>query len=140
MIEAAVGLTLGAVCVAFARFIRGERWFYTLSLLTLPSFYAAFAICAGRGDVATLELAWGAPYLIAGVLLTLINLHISALLVGALWLTHGAYDLLHSLLVENPGVPSWYPVFCATVDFVVGSYLLATSRRAPTLSRRNVPT
>ncbi|MEO8576499.1 MAG: hypothetical protein ABI556_07365, partial [Gemmatimonadales bacterium] len=49
--------------------------------------------------------------------------------VGAFWILHGLYDLTHSHLITNAGVPGWYPVFCFSVDVVVGAYLLWLSRR-----------
>ena len=36
---------------------------------------------------------------------------------------HGAFDLLHHLFIENPGVPVWWPGFCAAVDLILGGWL-----------------
>jgi len=49
--------------------------------------------------------------------------------VGALWLLHGLFDLVHGRLITNTGVPGWYPIWCFMVDVVIGSYLLWLSRR-----------
>ena len=48
---------------------------------------------------------------------------------GAFWILHGLYDLTHNQFLTNAGVPAWYPVFCFSVDVVVGAYLLWLSRR-----------
>jgi hypothetical protein len=36
---------------------------------------------------------------------------------------HGVFDLLHHSLIENAGVPVWWPGFCATVDLILGAWL-----------------
>ena len=47
---------------------------------------------------------------------------------------HGAMDLVHHLLVSNPGVPSFWPGFCATFDIVAALYLVGV-----TMLRRAAP-
>lgn len=123
MIEALVGVLQGALLIGFARLIRGERWIYTLGLLALPTAYAIFAFSAGAGTAIFQEMAFGAPYLAAGLALSFVRMRSTTVLVGSLWLLHGAYDLVHGRLVANPGVPSWYPVYCCAVDVVVGVHL-----------------
>lgn len=66
MIEALIGAAVGVLTIASARFIRGERWLYSLGLLTLPSIYAFFALKAGDQAVAAKEMTFGAPYVVAG--------------------------------------------------------------------------
>lgn len=55
------------------------------------------------------------------------------LVVGAL-AAHGILDFVHGHLVSNPGVPSWWPAFCATYDLTAAAYLAwllgSSSRRA----------
>jgi hypothetical protein len=36
---------------------------------------------------------------------------------------HGVFDFVHHSFVENPGVPVWWPGFCATVDLILGGWL-----------------
>jgi hypothetical protein len=57
---------------------------------------------------------------------------------GSLWLVvaalaaHGIQDLFHRELIDNPGVPVWWPAFCSAYDVVAAGYLsfllLATGR------------
>lgn len=84
-------------------------------------------------------MLFGLPFLIGGVVLSLGRRHVpwAAAVVGALWLAHGGYDLLHPQLFINPGVPAWYPAFCAAVDIVVGLYLLSLATRP---ARRDLQT
>jgi hypothetical protein len=125
------GAAIGVLTIVTARSIRGERWVYSLGLLSLPSLYASFALGAGPQAVAVTEMIYGLPYLIAGLFFTFVGVRQSVAVVGALWLLHGLFDLAHDQFITNPGVPVWYPVFCFVVDAVVGAYLLWLSRRVP---------
>jgi hypothetical protein len=131
VIEALIGAAVGVLTIASARFIRGERWVYSVGLLTLPSLYASFALHAGEPTVAVTEMIYGLPFLVASIVFAFVSVRHSAVVVGTFWLLHGLYDLVHSQLITNPGVPDWYPVFCFVVDAVVGLYLLWLSRRVP---------
>lgn len=129
MIEAAAGLLVGLVTILIARRLRGEHWLYALALISLPSLYAGFAWHAGETGIGLQEMAIGLPYLVGGLVLALLRNTWAAALLGLLWLAHGGYDLIHPQLFINPGVPAWYPLFCASVDIVVGLYLLARATR-----------
>ena len=129
MIEALTGVAAGVLTILVARAIRGQRWLYSIGLLTLPGLYALFALLAGEQAVAVRELIYGIPFLVAGVVFALVSVRHSALVVGALWILHGLYDLIHGRLITNAGVPGWYPVWCFSVDIVVGGYLLWLSGR-----------
>lgn len=136
MIEALVGAAVGVLTIALARLIRGQRWLYSLGLLTLPSLYALFALQAGEPAVSVQEMLYGTPFLVAGLVFALVSIRRSAVAVGAFWILHGLYDLAHSRLLTNAGVPSWYPVWCFSVDVVIGAYLLWLSRRVPDANLR----
>ena len=131
MIEALVGAAVGVLTIVTARFIRGERWLYSLGLLTLPSLYASFALQAGEQAVGAKEMVYGVPFVVAGLFFAFVSVRRSAVVVGLFWLLHGLYDLVHSHLFTNTGVPDWYPIWCFAVDVVIGAYLLWLSRRVP---------
>ena len=131
VIEALIGAAIGVLTIASARLIRGERWMYSVGLLALPSIYACFALSAGDQAVAVKEMLYGAPYVVAGLVFAFVSVRLSAVVVGVLWLLHGLYDLAHSQLITNTGVPGWYPIFCFVVDVVIGLYLLWLSFRIP---------
>ena len=136
MIEALVGAAVGVLTIVFARIVRGQSWVYSIGLLTLPSLYASFALQAGEQAVGAKEMIYGIPYVVGGLVFAFVSVRQSALIVGALWILHGLYDLIHGQLIANPGVPVWYPVFCFTVDVVVGAYVLWLSRRIPNANLR----
>ncbi|HQW67156.1 MAG TPA: hypothetical protein PLJ23_08945 [Gemmatimonadales bacterium] len=131
MMAALVGAAVGVLTIVIARLIRGERWLYALGLLTLPGLYASFAIAAGASAVGATEMLIGIPFVVVGLLFAFVSVRHSAVVVGAFWLLHGGYDLLHSRFLSNPGVPTWYPIFCFVVDAVIGAYVLWLSRRLP---------
>jgi len=129
MIEALIGVAVGVLTIVLARIIRGQRWLYALGLLTLPSLYAMFALQAGERAVGVKEMIYGLPFIVAGLVFAFVNVRHSAVIVGAFWILHALYDLAHSRFITNDGVPGWYPIFCFSVDVVVGAYLLWLSRR-----------
>jgi len=136
VIEALIGAAVGVLTIVIARLIRGQHWVYSLGLLTLPSLYALFALHAGELALSAKEMVYGIPFIAAGLLVTFVSVRQSAVVVGGLWILHGVYDLTHSRLFTNPGVPGWYPVWCFSVDIVVGAYLLWLSRRVPDANLR----
>ena len=136
MIEALVGSAVGVLTIVFARIVRGQSWVYSIGLLTLPSLYASFALQAGDQAVGVKEMIYGIPYVVGGLAFAFVSVRHSAVVVGALWILHGLYDLIHGQLITNPGVPAWYPVFCFTVDVVVGAYVLWLSRHIPNANLR----
>ena len=136
MIEGVIGAAVGIITIALARLIRGEHWVYSLGLLTLPGLYASFALRAGEVAVGVKEMIYGVPFVVAGLVFAFVSVRRSAIMVGVLWLLHGLYDLVHSQLITNIGVPAWYPIFCFVVDAVIGAYLLWLSRRIPEANLR----
>jgi hypothetical protein len=136
VIEALIGAAVGVFTIVSARSIRGERWLYSLGLLTLPGLYAFFALQAGEQAVGVKEMIYGVPYVVAGLVFAFVSVRQSAVVVGLLWLLHGMYDLVHGRLITNTGVPVWYPIFCCVVDVVIGLYLLWLSRRIPDANLR----
>lgn len=136
MVEALIGVAVGVLTIVLARIIRGQRWLYSLGLLTLPSLYAFFALQAGEQAVGVKEMIYGVPFFVVGLGFAFVSVRQSAVVVGAFWILHGLYDLTHSQFITNAGVPGWYPVFCFSVDVVIGAYLLWLSRRIPNANLR----
>jgi len=137
VLEAISGVAVGVLTILLARTLRAQRWMYALGLLTLPGLYIMWALRAGEKSVGVAELVYGIPFIVAGVLFASVSVRRSAQLVGAFWILHAVYDLAHGRFFSNPGVPAWYPVFCFSVDVVVGAYLLWLSQRIPEGNLRN---
>lgn len=97
---------------------------YSISLIVLPVIYGLFAFYAGDHDVGLKELIIGIPFIVAGLLLTLSNTLQAMMVVGALWILHALYDVVHEWFFINSAAPGWYPTFCASVDVIIGVYVI----------------
>lgn len=129
MLAASLGIASALVLIALARSLRAEAWLYALSLLVLPAIYAGFALASGDALALPHEFIAGLPFVLGGIVLALWRRPLGLALVGLLWLLHAGYDFTHAQWFANAGVPGWYPLYCASVDAVVGLYLLVISRR-----------
>ncbi len=95
-----------------------DRALYPAILIVIASYYVLFAIMGGGAALAW-ELGIAAAFLLAAIIGFRTNLWIVAVAVVG----HGVQDLFHDRLIANTGVPSWWPMFCASIDVVIGAYL-----------------
>jgi hypothetical protein len=52
---------------------------------------------------------------------------------------HGVFDFIHHFVIDNPGVPSWWPGFCLAFDVLFGVWLAALLvRRFASGAHRNL--
>ena len=131
MIETVVGIIVAVLVVILAQKRGLETWLYSASLLILPAVYIVFGIFSTGEHVMLKEFLYGLPFIVAGILGLKLSFRFSAYLIAIFWLAHAVYDLAHGALFVNNGVPGWYPLFCAVVDFLVGAYLIYLARRLP---------
>jgi hypothetical protein len=105
-----------------------DRAFYTTVMAVVASYYVLFAAMAGSTHVLVVETAVAILFLAV----TLVGFRRSLWLVVAALASHGAFDAIHGRLIANPGVPLWWPAFCASYDVVAAGYLafLLVHRRA----------
>ena len=118
---AAVGAVLALLAGAIGTVVGFEkdRAFYPTILIVVGLGYDLFAAMAGSGHALGQETIAAAVVLIAAVVGFRFNLWIVvAGLVG-----HGLFDLVHGHIIENPGVPAWWPAFCMTYDVTAAGYL-----------------
>lgn len=120
----ASGAASAVAGMAIARRARLERQMYPGLLALLPCFYAFFASVSGHHHISLVELAIGLPWIAVGLACLFFDLRRSAQLLGVMWILHAVFDLGHQFLLDNPGLPSWYPLWCAVVDVGVGTCLL----------------
>ncbi len=125
----AVAMIVAAIW--FARSQNLESWFYSASLISLPIFYMFFGLLSGEMKYVGLEFVYGIPYFIAGGVMMLWRFRLSCYLLAAFWIAHAGYDFYHDSFFVNPGVWSWYPLFCAVIDFVLGAYLIYLATQLP---------
>ena len=48
---------------------------------------------------------------------------------------HGVFDYFHHLLIDNPGVPIWWPGFCLAFDILAGGFLAVLLMRRAGFAR-----
>lgn len=115
-----IGVTLG-LGVGLLTSIVGmdrDRALYPAILIVIASYYVLFAIMGG-GAALVWELGISAAFVLAAIIGFRTNLWIVAAAVAG----HGVFDLFHGRLILNAGVPAWWPMFCASIDVVLGIYL-----------------
>ena len=132
LIGVSLALTISALatCAGFDR----DRAFYPTVLIVIASYYGLFAVMGGSKQALATELVVIVVFLFVAVLGFKRNLWIVA---GAL-VTHGIFDIVHGHLIENPGVPAWWPVFCLTYDITAGAYLAWRLNRSREIGRAHV--
>lgn len=96
-----------------------DRAYYPVVTIVIAAYYSLFAALGGSPHALLLESLVGAGF----VVLAVVSFKRSLWLAAAALTAHGIFDLSHSLLIDNPGVPAWWPAFCLAFDVVAGAYL-----------------
>jgi hypothetical protein len=119
--EYLVGTILAFAVAGAARIIGLDRGraFYPTVLIVIASYYALFAVMGASRTILEIEIAVGVGF----SLFALLGFKRSMWLVAVAIAGHGVFDLFHHSLIENAGVPVWWPGFCATVDLILGIWL-----------------
>ena len=120
--EYLIGVVLAtATCVLFGMLVGfdRERLFYPMMLPPIATYYILFAAMGSSTPALTSESLAASIFLLAAVVGFKKNLWlIVAGLVG-----HGVFDFFHHLVIQNPGVPVWWPGFCMSFDVLAGGFL-----------------
>lgn len=114
-----VGLAV-AVCVfaVLAGFDR-DRVFYPTLALVVATYYILFAVMGSSMSA----LAWESLMAAAFFALAVAGFKKNLWLAAAALAGHGVFDFFHHLLIQNPGVPVWWPGFCMSFDVLAGAFL-----------------
>jgi len=128
--EYLIGVALAAAtCVVFGM-LAGfdcERLFYPMMLPPIATYYILFAAMGSSTPALTIESLVASIFLMVAVVGFKKNLW---LIVAAL-AGHGVFDFFHHLVIQNPGVPVWWPGFCMSFDVLAGGFLaLLLARRS----------
>jgi hypothetical protein len=108
--------------------------FYSDVLIVIALAYVLFAVMDGASRTIIVESAIAAGFIAVAVVgAQRANLRAAGLLVAGGLAAHGVYDLVHSAVVPNPVVPSWWPLFCGVVDVLLAGWVvrLGLWHRAP---------
>jgi hypothetical protein len=117
-----------AVFAALSGFDR-ERAFYPTVLIVTASYYVLFAAMGASTRALITESVIAAVFLLCAV----IGFKINYWMVAAALVGHGALDLVHRSVIDNPGVPPWWPGFCLAFDVALAAWLAVRPVRQPQL-------
>jgi len=119
--EYLIGLLLSLAIAGFANRIGFDRdcSFYPTVLIVIASYYVLFAMMGASQRTLWIEIAIACGF----SLLAILGFKRNLWFVVAALVTHGVFDFVHHLFIENPGVPHWWPGFCLAVDVVLGALL-----------------
>ncbi len=119
--EYLIGVMLAVAVAGFATAtgLDRERGFYPPLLIVIASYYVLFAVMGASRGTLLIEIIVACGFLLFAVLGFRKNLWFAA----AAIVGHGAFDFVHHLLIENPGVPRWWPGFCLAFDVIFGLWL-----------------
>jgi hypothetical protein len=115
-----IGLILALVVGLMATVVGldRERAFYPTVTIVVASYYVLYAVLGGSGRVLVIETA---TFLVFWAL-AVWGFRSSLWIAAAALAGHGFLDFGHDALVFNPGLPSWWPSFCAGYDIAAGAY------------------
>ena len=121
-----IGVLLALVVslLAWAAGFDRDRAFYPTVLCVVASYYVLFAAMAGSAPLLAAETVTLAVFSLVAFLGFKSNLWWVAAALAA----HGGFDFVHGFVVHNPGVPTWWPGFCAGYDAAAGGLLAALLR------------
>ncbi len=126
MIPVVVGVFTAVAIAALARSTRfdQDRSFYPTVLVVIAAYYILFAVMGGSPQALVWELAAAVAFstvAITGALRL-------PVLVGVGIVAHGLFDFVHHTMIEDAGVPDWWPGFCGSLDVVLGLWVIGLAR------------
>jgi hypothetical protein len=124
------GIVLSVGVALFARSVGldRDRAFYPTVMIVIALIYVLFAAMTGSVETVLLESVVAIGFVIAAVAGFKSS---SWIVVGAL-AGHGLLDAVHGHVIENSGVPLWWPAFCGAYDVGAAACLAWLVARRPT--------
>ena len=109
-----IGIVLAMGVALFARYVGfdRDRAFYPTVTIVIAAYYVLFAAMSGSVQTVFLESVVMTVFAIAAV----VGFKSSAWIVVAALAGHGVFDAFHGHVLENSGVPVWWPAFCGAYD------------------------
>jgi len=114
MLPYVVGLVLSVGVALFARFVRldRDRAFYPTVMIVIASYYVLFAAMSGSVQTVVIESVVMTLFAAAAVA----GFKSSAWIVVVALAAHGVFDAVHGYVIQNSGVPAWWPAWCLAYD------------------------
>ena len=122
-----IGLVLSAGVAVFARYVGfdRDRAFYPTVVIVVALYYVLFAVMSGSVQMVIIESVVMTLFAAAAVA----GFKSSAWIVVAALASHGVFDAVHGHVIENPGVPTWWPAWCLAYDVGAAAGLAWLLRR-----------
>lgn len=127
-----IGIVLSAGVALFARTVGfdRDRAFYPTVMIVIALYYVLFAAMTGSIQTVIAESVVMLVFAAAAV----VGFRSSTWIVVAALAGHGVFDAFHGYLVENPGVPTWWPAWCLAYDVGAAAGLAWLLRRGLVMS------
>ena len=125
----AIGSMAAVTVAAFARIVGldRDRAFYPTVLIVVASYYILFGVMGGDMSALAMDMIG----VLAFVAMAIVGFrgHEWVVVIGLA--AHGVFDGLHGRIIENPGVPEWWPAWCASYDVTAAVCLALLRARRP---------
>jgi len=125
-------LALGVAGLAITVGLDRDRAFYPTTLIVIGSYYVLFAAMGAPGRTLVMEIAVAIGFLLFAV----IGYRSTLWLVAIAIVGHGVFDLVHHWIIENPGVPRFWPGFCSAFDVIFGGVMAVRLSKHALATRR----
>jgi hypothetical protein len=124
-----IGIVLSAGVAVFARYVGfdRDRAFYPTVVIVIAAYYVLFAAMSGSVQTVVIESVVMTLFAAAAVA----GFKSSPWIVVAALAGHGVFDAVHGYVIENAGVPAWWPAWCFAYDVGAAACLAWLIKRGP---------
>jgi uncharacterized membrane protein YGL010W len=124
-----IGIVLSAGVAVFARYVGfdRDRAFYPTLMIVIALYYVLFAVMSGSVQTVVIESVVMTLFAAAAVA----GFKSSAWIVVVALAGHGVFDAVHSHLIDNAGMPPWWPAWCLAYDVGAAACLAWLITREP---------
>ena len=121
MLPYVVGIVLSAAVAVFARVVGfdRDRAFYPTVMIVIAAYYVLFAVMSGSVQAIVIDSAVMTLFAAAAVA----GFKSSTWIVAGALAGHGVFDAFHGYVIENAGVPAWWPAWCLAYDLGAAAWL-----------------
>lgn len=109
-----IGIVVSVGVASFGRLVGfdRDRAFYPTVMIVVASYYVLFAAMSGSIQTVAIETAVMTLFVGAAVA----GFKSSTWIVVAALAGHGVFDAVHGRIIDNSGVPVWWPAWCLAYD------------------------
>ena len=124
-------LALGVCTFALLTGFDRDRVFYSTMVIVVAHYYILFATIGATTRVLLSESLAAAIFIV----LSIVGFKKTLWIIAAALASHGVFDFFHHALIQDPGVPIWWPGFCMSFDVFAAAFLALLLLRRPGTSR-----